>query len=43
MQRMNAFNSTLGPVDVQATSPEIDLSPSQGAEFSGSQSMSIRQ
>ena len=38
---MHAFNSALGPIDMQATIPQIDLSPSQGAEFSGSQSMSI--
>jgi len=38
---MHAFNSALGPIDMQATIPQIDLSPSQGAEFSGSQSMLI--
>jgi hypothetical protein len=38
---MNTLDPTLGPVHMKATIPEIDLSPSQGAEFSGSQSMSI--
>jgi hypothetical protein len=38
---MNALYSALGPIYMKATVPEIDLSPSQGAEFSGSQCMSI--
>jgi hypothetical protein len=41
MQRMHAFNSAFGPVHMQAAIPEINLSPSQGTEFSRSQSMSI--
>src|SRR5262245_10487064 len=41
MQRMNTLDPALGPVDMHAAIPEIDLAPSQGAEFSGSQPMSI--
>jgi hypothetical protein len=41
MQGMDALNSALGPVHMQATMVEIDLSPSQGAEFSGSEAMPI--
>ena len=36
MQGMNAFNSALSPIHMQATISQIDLSPSQGAEFSAS-------
>jgi hypothetical protein len=38
---MHAFNSTLSSVHMQATMLEIDLAPSQGAEFSRPQSMPI--
>ena len=38
---MHTFNPALSPIHMQATIPEIDLSPSQGAEFSRSQAMSI--
>jgi hypothetical protein len=41
MQRMNTLDPALGPVDMQATIPEIDMAPSQGTEFSRSQSMSV--
>jgi hypothetical protein len=41
MQRMNTFNSALSPIHMQPAIPEIDLAPSQGTEFSRSQSMPI--
>jgi hypothetical protein len=41
MQWMNTLDPALGPIHMQATIPEIDLRPSQGAEFSGPQSMPI--
>jgi len=41
MQRMNTLNSALSPIHMKATIPQIDLAPSQGAEFSRPQSMTI--
>jgi hypothetical protein len=38
---MDAFYSALSSVHMQATMLEIDLAPSQGAEFSRPQSMSV--
>jgi hypothetical protein len=35
------FNSAFSPIHMQAAIPEIDLSPSQGAEFSSPQAMPI--
>jgi hypothetical protein len=38
---MNAFNPAFSSIHMKSAVPEIDLSPSQGAEFSGSQAMPI--
>jgi hypothetical protein len=43
MQWMHTFNSALSPIHMQATILEIDLSPSQGAKLTCSQSMSVSQ
>src|SRR5262249_29964605 len=43
MQWMHAFNSAFSPIHMQAAIPQINLSPSQGAEFSSPQSMPICQ
>src|SRR5262249_26525485 len=41
MQGMHTLNSAFSSIDMQATIPEIDLSPSQGTEFGSTQSMPI--
>jgi hypothetical protein len=41
MQRMNTLNSALISIHMQSAIPQIDLSPSQGAEFSRSERMPI--
>jgi hypothetical protein len=39
---MNAFDATLGPVDVQAAMPKINLRPSKRAKLSGAEAVTIR-
>src|SRR5262245_49300422 len=43
MQRMHAFNSALSSIHMQSAIPEIDLRPSQRAEFTSSEPMPICQ
>src|SRR5262249_47785035 len=43
MQRVNALDPAFSSIHMKATIPQINLSPSQGAEFSGSKSMPICQ
>jgi len=43
MQRMNTLDTALGPIHVQSTIPEINLAPSQGAEFTSPEAMPVGQ
>jgi len=43
MQRMNAFDATLGPVDVQSPLPEINLRPTKLAQLRSTKAVSICQ
>jgi hypothetical protein len=43
MQGMNTLDPAFGSINVQPAMAQIDLSPTQRAEFLGSQPMPIRQ
>ncbi len=40
---MNALNSALGPIHMQATIPEINLSPTKRAKLLRSEAVSVSQ